>query len=296
MPDVSSSPSAADAFKAANLRQRVITAVVIGAAFLALVLLSSPFWFALGSAVIFLVAAWEWSDLAGLKNRSAQVFYQVFLMSILLYCFTFDRPLRPDAMVIVIDSLSRTLLVLWGIALWLIVRYPATKRYLDNANVNVFAGLMLFMPTWLSLYFLKKLEPDGILVLVAIFVIALADVGAYFVGVRFGKHKLAPKVSPGKSWEGLAGGIFFNVLFAVAFSWSENISLQKGIVLALVMIMTAAASVIGDLFESMIKRHRGVKDSGTILPGHGGVLDRIDGWMPAIPLFTFACLHGWVKV
>jgi len=292
MSERSSSPSAADAFKAANLRQRVITAVVIAVAFLALVLLTPPFWFALGSAVIFLIAAWEWAGLAGLGNRVAQVILQLAFVALMILVVG----QYPAEMSIVLQKWLIVSMLFWVTALCLVIFYPASNQYLSNPAINLLAGIILLFPTWISMLFLKQQQPSGLLILMVIAIIALADIGAYFAGVRFGKHKLAPKVSPGKSWEGVAGGVLCNLLFAAALSAYLQLSIDKGVLLALVMIMTTAASIVGDLFESMVKRHRGVKDSGSILPGHGGVLDRIDGWMPAIPVFTLAYLHGWVKV
>jgi phosphatidate cytidylyltransferase len=122
------------------------------------------------------------------------------------------------------------------------------------------------------------------MLLIAIAVVALADIGGYVAGNIWGKHKLAPRVSPGKTWEGFAGAMVFQLLFIVGL-----MSLLPHLVakdLFILIIPVALYSILGDLFESMLKRHRGVKDSGQLLPGHGGLLDRIDGFMAALPLFA----------
>jgi phosphatidate cytidylyltransferase len=120
-----------------------------------------------------------------------------------------------------------------------------------------------------------------------VLLVAAADIGAYFAGRRFGRRKLAPTVSPGKSWEGVVGGLAAVSLLAAIFALLRDVSLVLVLALAL---PAALASVVGDLLESMLKRFRGIKDSGSILPGHGGVLDRIDGLVAAVPVFTLAII------
>jgi phosphatidate cytidylyltransferase len=133
-------------------------------------------------------------------------------------------------------------------------------------------------------------QPQGQwLLLLAVGVVALADIGGYIAGNLLGKNKMAPVISPGKTWEGFLGGLFFQLLLIalLASLLSVNLSLQT---LVLLVIPVSLYSVLGDLFESMLKRHQGVKDSSQILPGHGGVLDRIDGLMAALPLFILLLL------
>jgi len=149
-------------------------------------------------------------------------------------------------------------------------------------------GLFVLLPTWAGVVFLKQQHESGGLLLWVVAIIALADIGAYFFGVRFGKHKLASRVSPGKTWEGVLGGIIFNSVLVTGLALYWHLSMSELWLVFLVTLLVLAFSIVGDLFESMMKRHRGVKDSGTILPGHGGILDRIDGWMSAIPVFTLA--------
>jgi phosphatidate cytidylyltransferase len=141
----------------------------------------------------------------------------------------------------------------------------------------------VLLPCMIGLLFLHQ-QPSGIwLILWVAAIVSTADICAYFSGRAFGKHKLAKNVSPGKSWEGVIGGVLACVTLAllIAYFADKNVWLTL-----LIVIPTAFSSVLGDLLESMIKRHRGIKDSGSILPGHGGVLDRIDGLTAAIPVFA----------
>jgi len=144
------------------------------------------------------------------------------------------------------------------------------------------------VPAWIGLFFIRSHDQGSWLVLLLVAIVACADIGAYFAGKRFGRHRLAATVSPGKSWEGFVGGLFASVIFALIVGqvWAPT---ERLWLLALVA-PTALVSVVGDLLESMVKRHRGVKDSGLILPGHGGVLDRVDGITAAVPVFALTLL------
>jgi phosphatidate cytidylyltransferase len=155
-------------------------------------------------------------------------------------------------------------------------------------------GLLVITPAWLSVVFLLSYSYGALLLLYMVVVVALADIGAYFAGRAWGKRKLALKVSPGKSWEGVWGGLAAcTALGCVTFLVLRPPQLGVVGILAIVL-STAMASVLGDLLESMVKRHRGVKDSGAILPGHGGLLDRIDGHTAAAPVFALGLiLAGW---
>jgi len=148
------------------------------------------------------------------------------------------------------------------------------------------AGPFVLLPAWLALVRLHAQGPtlDGpqLLTFLLLLVVA-ADVGAYFAGRAFGKHKLAPRVSPGKTWEGVAGGLAGASLLALAGALWFELPLPRFVLLCVLVVMI---SVVGDLAESLFKRHAGVKDSGSILPGHGGILDRIDSLTAAGPCFV----------
>src|SRR5690606_12788388 len=155
-------------------------------------------------------------------------------------------------------------------------------------------GLLVLLPAWIGLLQLKFLDPRGTLVFTLIGLVSIADIGAYFVGRRFGRRPLAPDLSPKKSWEGFWGGMACSVLLAATLVWAlgQTATLDAVTVIGLLLlaIVVGAVSVEGDLFESMLKRNRGIKDSGRILPGHGGMLDRIDSLTAAAPVFVFFLL------
>lgn len=183
----------------------------------------------------------------------------------------------------------------WLLALFCVCVYPRKKSW-NKRMVLAFVGVWLLLPAWMGLLLLKNVAPHGELVLLVIVSVVCADSGAYFIGKRFGKKKLAVQVSPGKTWAGFWGGLLASALLAFCVSAYLQLSVAAALGFIVTMMLVAAASVLGDLFESMLKRERGIKDSSHLLPGHGGVLDRIDGWMAAIPFFTLMLLELQVSL
>jgi phosphatidate cytidylyltransferase len=178
----------------------------------------------------------------------------------------------------------------WALAFLWVQSYPASAMLWGNRWARGLIGLVVLVPAWLSAVILRGQEHGAWLVLFVVALVAAADVGAYFVGKRFGKHKLAREVSPGKSWEGFFGGLGACLILAIAVSLLLSLPLKNSLLFCVGVLVTALASVIGDLVESMFKRHRGIKDSSHILPGHGGILDRLDSLTAALPVFTMAAL------
>lgn len=271
------------------LKQRVFTALVLAALLLFLLLFSPWYLFALFMAFVLCLAAWEWSALAGWQSLPARLLYLV-----LTVC------LGAAAAWLVWDGgydLIRNALVIacswWALALLWVQGYPSSALLWKAPVMRSLMGWLVLISAWLALLFLRS-EPTGaMLVLWVILTVACADIGAYFTGRALGKRKLAPRVSPAKSWEGVAGGLCTAVAVALVFNALWGRSGDWWLVIA-VIVPTVLASVVGDLFESMLKRHCGVKDSGRLLPGHGGVLDRIDGLTAAAPVFALALvLTGW---
>ncbi|MBC7657234.1 MAG: phosphatidate cytidylyltransferase, partial [Frankiaceae bacterium] len=149
------------------------------------------------------------------------------------------------------------------------------------------AGSLSVIPAWAALCWLHMTGANGPdWALYALLIVWLADTGAYFVGVRFGKHKLAPRISPGKSWEGFAGGLLATTLLAVGALPVLGLAWNLLPSLLLLTLVATLFSVAGDLFESLLKRHAGAKDSSHLIPGHGGVLDRLDSLLAALPIFA----------
>jgi phosphatidate cytidylyltransferase len=174
----------------------------------------------------------------------------------------------------------------WGVATYLVLTYPQTSEHWASAACKLVVGLLILLPAWQGLVLIKQ-EPLGNWLIMAVMVLVWgADIGAYFSGRAFGKRKLAPQVSPGKSWEGVYGGLVASLLITVIVGFVRDwtvAQLFKGLIGAVLIVFV---SVVGDLTESMFKRQSGIKDSSNLLPGHGGVLDRIDSLTAAIPVFA----------
>jgi phosphatidate cytidylyltransferase len=154
-------------------------------------------------------------------------------------------------------------------------------------------GILLLSFTWIAIVYIQSLPSGNILLLVAFGIVALSDVGGFIFGKLFGRHKLAPRISPGKTWEGFLGAMILEFVLVIGLILLREEELPV-LPLFLVVLVVAISSVGGDLFESMVKRNVGAKDSGGILPGHGGILDRIDGMMSALPIY--AVLLTFVKI
>ena len=162
-------------------------------------------------------------------------------------------------------------------------------------------GILALVPTWVGVVLLKFLEPQGYLVIALVVMVAAVDIGAYFAGSYLGRRKLAPELSPNKSWEGVWGGLatcllLGAVLIYLLHRYVVSLSLIQTSVLLVLCLLTTLFAVIGDLLESMLKRNSQVKDSGQLLPGHGGVMDRIDGLIAVTPVFVLTILYTLFEV
>lgn len=261
------------------LMQRVLTALILLPLLLCAVWwLPTPWLYGVFAAVGLLIA-WEWSALMGLAAAPARLGY-VLLVGLLL---AVAWPLREHWV-----WLAGVSGLWWLLALRLVRGYPANfERARPGLPAMALIGVVLAVPTILSLAILHA-QPDGALrLLYLFFLIFAADTGAYFAGRRFGRRKLAPTVSPGKSVEGALGGLALCTVWALLAGHpvfkAAPAQLAALVVLSLVV---AALSIVGDLTESLFKRAAGVKDSGHILPGHGGILDRVDSLLAAAPVFA----------
>lgn len=275
------------------LRQRLITASLIVTLFLCSLFLLPTLGLAIFATLAVLIGAWEWSNLSGFKQRSLRIAYSVITLLLMAVAAAYTHVL--DVMAINEQALKNILLLTgtwWAIALLWVQGYPTSSALWGNTWVRAVIGWLVLVPSWLALIYLYQTNQGPWLILLAVSVVIVADTGAYFFGRAFGRRKLAADVSPGKSWEGVFGGILCCLLLSVVLAWWT--SFDNWLTILVVVIPTALVSVLGDLFESMMKRHRGIKDSGTILPGHGGVLDRLDSLTAAVPVFALAIvLTGW---
>ncbi|MEX2334904.1 MAG: phosphatidate cytidylyltransferase, partial [Pseudohongiella sp.] len=192
-----------------------------------------------------------------------------------------------------VSFISALAMGFWIGIFYFLRRYPRRQEYWQARWRIGLMGMACLLPTWVGFMYLKVLAPSGLLVLILVALVSVVDIGAYFTGKKWGNSKLAPALSPKKSWAGFWGGVASCVALTLCLlTWVhieyQTLSPLTWILLLLAALLLAVFSVIGDLFESMLKRHRGLKDSGRSLPGHGGVLDRIDSLIAATPVYVLA--------
>ncbi|MDE0007635.1 MAG: phosphatidate cytidylyltransferase [Gammaproteobacteria bacterium] len=254
------------------LRTRILTAAVLAPLAIAAVLLLPPIPFAVLMGLVALSAAWEWSALAGLGARHARA-GGVALVAASLVLLLVSPGVWDAALAVVV--------AFWVVVAGMVLTWPRALDVVRSAPFALGMSVPALAGAWLAMVLLKS-QPDGGWIIVwTLALVAIADSGAYFAGRRFGQRRLAPKVSPGKTWEGLAGGAAAGIVWGLAAApWLPG-SVWLWLVACIVGII---AGVFGDLFESALKRARGVKDSGALLPGHGGVLDRLDASLAALPV------------
>jgi phosphatidate cytidylyltransferase len=275
------------------LKQRVITAIILTIVFLAALFGLSPTHFPLFIGAVVLIGAWEWANLSSCGAVWQRLLYVGFIGAILLaVCWAIGMCTAEQGLnLAVVKSLLIIACAWWALALLLVQGYPSSAILWGHPLLRLLMGVLVLVPTWLALVYVR-FQPQGAWLVVMIAgIVAAADIGGYFTGRKFGKRKLAQAVSPGKTLEGFAGGLVSNLVLGavIAYLSGSNICLLLAIV-----IPTSLFSVLGDLLESMVKRHAGVKDSGVILPGHGGILDRVDSITAAAPVFALALLaSGW---
>jgi len=272
------------------LKQRILTALILAPIAIACIFLLPTLGFTIFIAFVLTVGAWEWANFAGYAGP--QRFVYAAVVAALMAVSTF-LPALP------ILSIG---ILWWCVALYLMVTYPESGRYWSSgadskSPLIALIGIANLIPAFVALVTLKETLHGSFFILLLFFLIWGADVGAYFSGRALGKHKLAPNVSPGKSWEGFFGGLVFSTGIAVlmvAWLGKPSLSTSEGVLFIFVCAFVVVVSVLGDLVESMFKRNRGIKDSSQLLPGHGGILDRVDSLLSAGPFFAvFIIMFDW---
>ncbi len=259
------------------LYKRILTAVIVAPIVVLGILLLSPTNFALSLALILIISSWEYCNLIQINHQVGKVVYTLFILLVTYF-------LNKEFSILVLYIAS----VWWLIALAWVLIYPKNSILLSkNWIVKLANGFFLFVPMATSLMELRLEAYGGVLVLFLMVLIWAADIGAYFTGKVFGKKKLCPNVSPGKTFEGVYGGIALSQLVAVLYVYTaiKTPALNDFLVFCFLALVISLVSVLGDLFESVLKRVAEVKDSGNILPGHGGLLDRIDSLTSSAPIF-----------
>ena len=267
------------------LRTRVLSALVMAPLVVCAVLFLDNPVFSLLLGIILLAAAWEWSHLIPVRTVAARLAYTgaVAVLMWLLWRSGLETLIRPLLLVA---------FVWWLFALfWLSQPQFGVQATLSNYSLKMLAGALVILPAWAALSTLHASPERGPTVtLMLLMLVWLADIGAYFAGRRWGEKKLAPAISPGKTWEGVYGGLFSSLLFAAVAGGIYSHSLRWTLAFMTVSLLTAMFSVAGDLLESLMKRQSGVKDSGNLIPGHGGIFDRIDSLVAAAPMFLIGFL------
>lgn len=262
------------------LKQRIVTASVLMTCLVSVLFFSPWYVFSALVGLVFLVGAWEWARLSDCISVPSRVLYLLTTAGLGAGGYVL-MGLNADFF----PSLLVVTACWWALAILWIQGYPASSILWRSRLVRMIMGWLVLLPAWLSCVHVINLEHGRWLVALIVIIVSAADVGAYFSGRAFGRRKLAAKVSPGKSWEGVWGGMLCASVSACAFIYCIFGENWSWLVVAIIL-PAAAVSVVGDLLESMLKRHCGVKDSGHILPGHGGILDRVDGMVAAVPVFT----------
>ncbi len=268
------------------LKQRVITGVVLIIAVLLGVLLLPNTVFAVAALIVFIsIGGWEWSRLVEITGQTRGLFVVGLLVVALIAYFVKDL---------------RWAFIVAGVIWWvsvlvlLAIYEQGTYFYKNNPWLLRLAAFLVLVPAWIALITLHQHYP--LLVLYLMFLVAITDSGAYFTGKAFGKNKLAPELSPGKTREGMFGGVAGAIVWSILGAWFFDLPANEWLYFILLSLVVAFMSVSGDLFESLIKREAKQKDSGNILPGHGGILDRVDGLIATLPLFTLGIFWGAVPV
>lgn len=274
------------------LKTRILTALILAPIAIIGIFFLPPLGFAIFTGVAITLGAWEWANMAGYTTNPSRIAYAALV-----------------ALVLVVVYQLPTLNVLWLGVLWWVVALLMVRSYPEGASVwgappvRAAMGLLVLVPAWVGLNHLRNGTllfgdmANGLVAILYVFLVVwVADIGAYFAGRAFGRAKLAPRVSPGKSWAGVWGGLAAVAMLAVVASLLARAGLQDTVLLLMVSVLVAGISVVGDLLESMLKRFRGIKDSSQLLPGHGGIMDRIDSLTAAIPVFALLItLMGWLS-
>ena len=274
-------------------KTRVLAALIMAPLAIGGVLLLPTAWLMLIAAAVFLVALWEWLKLADVEDLLARNILLACNLAVMVALVWGSRSADGSTTLALLQLVSLLGVAWWLLAMLWLLHFDFASDHDTHARVfKLGAGTLAVVPAWCAMGVIHATGPNGHQwLLLALFLVWAADTGAYFAGRTFGGklfggRKLAPRISPNKTIEGLLGGVVLAV--AVAVIGAKLIGTDNGALLGViaVAIVTVLFSVVGDLFESLLKRHINVKDSSNLIPGHGGVLDRVDSVLAALPVFA----------
>lgn len=276
------------------LKYRLISAAFMIPVVIAALFLLPPTGFAIATLIICILAAWEWGQFAGFVSRTQRIILAAASGVLLAAMFIWQSAQPASSTLSLIDLFLWVSLAWWVAALLLVLSYPqSASPWRRSTLLRLLFGVLTIVPFFFGMLALRNWHYESNQYVGAVWLLYVmclvwgADSGAYLFGKRFGKNKLAPKVSPGKTREGVLGGLLTSAVISLLFSHWADLDVTP-MVLLVCSVLAVLASVLGDLTESMFKREAGIKDSGNLIPGHGGILDRIDSLTAAVPVF--ACL------
>lgn len=264
------------------LRTRVLTALVLAPLAIAIILFLPPAYFAVVTAIAFAGAQWEWTGLLTLRSNTLRWLAPLVLLILLALIHYGANTRTLPATVIVLG-------LIWWLTSLIWLRHPdwASGTSGQAGLGKLVVGFLVLVPAWVALNHIQGSPAYGPgWTLLALCVVAAADIGAYFSGRAFGKRKLAPRISPGKTRAGALGAVFAGMATAIVGALLLGVHDLRLVAITALGCVTVAAAIVGDMLESLLKRHAAIKDSGTLFPGHGGLLDRLDSWFAALPVFA----------
>jgi len=285
------------------LKQRILTALILAPLALCAILFLPIEGFKYVVAGVMVLGAYEWANMSGMTARMVKGWFSIFigvLCILLIFSVNADNIWIQGELNPLYFLVLQIAALWWLISLFMIIVYPKYNHIWKNSrSIRGAFGVLTLIPTWVAIISLRtslyEVDPfyGASLLFYVLGIVWAADIGAFFVGVKFGKHKLCPNVSPGKTFEGLLGGV--TASFAIIAFAALHYQVEPSRIWLHILIggITVGVSALGDLNESMFKRCAGIKDSGKLLPGHGGIMDRIDSLTAAFPVFAF-CYVVWM--
>lgn len=265
-----------------QFKARIVTALLLAPTAIAAVLFAPTQWFGVGFAAVLMLAVWEWTRIIGVARKRFRLSIVLGNLALIAVCWFI---LRHDDWLYV----SELGVFWWFLAVFWLRRFTfAQAQTPNNLELKTIVGSFVVVPAWCAAMMLHGHPMQGPQwTLFVMGLIWVADIGAYFSGRRFGNKKLAPNISPGKTREGVYGALAASLCYTISVATLYfDRSLTEALLLSMIALIVVMFSIVGDLFESLMKRHASLKDSGSLLPGHGGVLDRIDSLLAALPVFV----------